>query len=89
MKATTRALWELLLTDFSQFEDYRNFKADMGGNAPEFKHIESGEGLWWDILIDIVTLYLEIGVRRQAFVVQCRNDAALDALAIYATAQSK
>lgn len=46
MKAETRALWELLFTDFTQFQDFRTFKAERGGTGPEFKHIESGAGLW-------------------------------------------
>lgn len=47
MRVETRALWELLLTDFTQFHDYRQFKADRGGTASDFKHKETGEGLWW------------------------------------------
>lgn len=46
MKAEKRALWEQLFEDISQFEDFRQLKADTGGNAPEFKHRETGEGLW-------------------------------------------
>lgn len=46
MKAETRALWEQLFEDFSQFDDMRESKATMGANAPDFKHKESGNGLW-------------------------------------------
>lgn len=31
MKAETKALWGQLFNDISQFEDYRKFKAEMGG----------------------------------------------------------
>ena len=46
MKAETRALWEQLFTNFSQFRDFRSYKAENGGNGPDFKHTETGEGLW-------------------------------------------
>lgn len=47
MKIETRALWELLFADFAKFQDYRHFKAEVGGSGPDFKHKQSGEGLWW------------------------------------------
>lgn len=47
MKTETRALWELLFKDMSQFKDFRSYKANKGGNGPDFKHEESGAGLWW------------------------------------------
>lgn len=46
MKAATRALWEQLFADITQFEDFRSYKAEMGGNGPDFRHLESGTGLW-------------------------------------------
>lgn len=46
IKAETRALWELLFTDMSQFDDFRLFKADKGGNGPDFSHKASGDSLW-------------------------------------------
>lgn len=46
LKAETRALWELLFTDFSQFTDFRVYKAERGGTAPDFRHKETGQGLW-------------------------------------------
>lgn len=47
MKAETRALWEQLFADVSQFDDLRDSKAGMAANAPDFKHKQSGEALWW------------------------------------------
>lgn len=44
--AAKRALWELLFTDFSQFDDFRTHKAVTGGIGPDFRHMASGEGLW-------------------------------------------
>lgn len=46
MPAARRALWEQLFADFPQFDDCRNFKATYGGLTPDFKHRETGEGLW-------------------------------------------
>lgn len=46
MSARQRALWELLFSDFSQFEDYRRYKAESGSNGPDFKHKETDKGLW-------------------------------------------
>lgn len=45
-----RALWEQLFADMSQFEDCRNFKATYGGQTPDFRHLKTGDGLWWVIL---------------------------------------
>lgn len=42
----TRALWEQLFSDISQFDDYRRYKAERGGDGPDFKHRKSEEGLW-------------------------------------------
>lgn len=46
MKAETRALFQQLFTDITQFEDYRQFKLERGGNGPDFKHKLSSQGLW-------------------------------------------
>lgn len=46
MKVEQRALWELLFNDFSKFEDYRQYKAERGGNGADFRNKASGEGLW-------------------------------------------
>lgn len=46
MSASTRALWELMFEDISQFDDYRQVKAERGGLAADFRHRETGEGLW-------------------------------------------
>lgn len=47
MEAETRALWEELFKDISRFDDFRLCKAERGGNASDFRHKESGKGLWW------------------------------------------
>lgn len=44
--AEKRALWELLFSDFAQFQDCRNYKAVSGGNGPDFRHKASDIGLW-------------------------------------------
>lgn len=46
MKAEKRAMWELLFSDFSQFQDFRSLKAGQEGNTADFRHIKTGEGLW-------------------------------------------
>lgn len=46
MKADKRALWQLLFKDPSQFQDFRQLKADKGGNGSDFRHKETGEALW-------------------------------------------
>lgn len=46
LTAETRALWEQLFDDFSEFEDLRKVKASKGGSGPDFKHKHSGDGLW-------------------------------------------
>lgn len=46
VSAKTRACWELLFSDPSQFEDRRAIKAMTGGNGSDFQHLESGKGLW-------------------------------------------
>lgn len=42
----SRALWEQLFTDITQFDDYRYFKAEMGGNSPDFRHKVTDQPLW-------------------------------------------
>lgn len=42
----TRALWEQLFTDITQFDDYRTLKATKGGGGPEFTHKTTKKGLW-------------------------------------------
>lgn len=46
MTSEQRKLWEQLFTDVTQFDDFRHFNAQMGGNRPDFKHKESGQPLW-------------------------------------------
>lgn len=46
LKAETRVLWQQLFSDVSKFEDFRHFKSEMGGTGPDFRHIETGNGLW-------------------------------------------
>lgn len=46
MTADMRALWEQLFADVSKFNDYRQYKADMGGNGADFRHKENGQVLW-------------------------------------------
>lgn len=46
MKAETRAIWELLFTNISMFDDLRLVKAQIGGNCPDFRHKESEICLW-------------------------------------------
>lgn len=46
MKSSIRAMWEQLFADMSQFDDFRQLKADKGGNGADFRHKETGEGLW-------------------------------------------
>lgn len=47
ISAETRALWEELFTDITQFDDVRAVKALKGSNAPDFSHKASKKGLWW------------------------------------------
>lgn len=46
MFAETRSLWNQLFEDISQFDDFRQFKAEKGGNGADFRHKETGEALW-------------------------------------------
>lgn len=46
MSTGRRALWEQLFSDKTQFDDLRQYKAQHGGQNPDFKHKETGEGLW-------------------------------------------
>lgn len=46
MTAARRSLWEQLFADTTQFDDFRQYKSENGGDFPEFKHRETGEGLW-------------------------------------------
>lgn len=46
LNAVTCALWEQLFTDYTQFEDLRKAKAARGGSGPDFRHLQSKEGLW-------------------------------------------
>lgn len=46
MSAEKRALWDLLFTDYAQFQDFRQFKADTGSNGADYRHIVSGQSLW-------------------------------------------
>lgn len=48
MKAEVRAVWEQLFEDISLFDDFRHFKAEQGGTGADFRHKETGLGLWWD-----------------------------------------
>lgn len=48
MQAEKCVLWEQLFTDSSQFDDLRHYNGQMGGTGPDFRHIESGQGLWWE-----------------------------------------
>lgn len=45
-RVETRALWEQLFTDITQFDDFRHYKAEVGGNGPDFRHQTNGQGLW-------------------------------------------
>lgn len=45
MKAETRAIWEQLFTDITQFDDFRQFKTEQGGNGSDFRHKLTGQGL--------------------------------------------
>lgn len=42
----TRILWELLFTDITQFDDFRRYKAEVGGNGPDFRHRATEKPLW-------------------------------------------
>lgn len=46
LKAETRAVWEQLFDDITMFDDFRQFKAEQGGVGPDFRHKETGLGLW-------------------------------------------
>lgn len=51
MPPAKRVLWELLFADMSQFDDYRQNKADSAEegnhvNIPDFRHKQSDVGLW-------------------------------------------
>lgn len=46
MSAETRDLWEQLFDDISQFDDFRQFKAQKGGAGADFRHRQTGKGLW-------------------------------------------
>lgn len=42
----TRALWEQLFTDTTQFNDFRAVKSGKGGDGPDFIHKVTKKGLW-------------------------------------------
>lgn len=46
MKEETRAVWELLFSDMTLFDDFRKYKAEVGGNGADFRHKVTGLGLW-------------------------------------------
>lgn len=46
MTAEMRALWEQLFADMSQFDDFRKFKMDRGGNGADFRHKHTNKSLW-------------------------------------------
>lgn len=46
MKDETRAIWEQLFADITLFDDFRAYKAELGGNGADFRHRETGTGLW-------------------------------------------
>lgn len=46
LKGETYALWQQLFKDVSKFDDFRHFKAEVGGCGPDFRHKETMQGLW-------------------------------------------